>query len=59
MAEDEEVPGLSLKYFVNLVRDLKRVQNTRIYLLPISQVITVFLENLKEFIAENVLYDFE
>ena len=45
--DDEDVPGLSLKYFVNLVRDLKRIPNTRIYLLPISQVITVFLDNLR------------
>ena len=35
------------------------MQNTRIYLLSINQVVTVFLENIKEYLAENVLLDFE
>jgi hypothetical protein len=41
------------------VRDLKKVQNTRIYLLPIDQVITVFLDNIKEYISDNYMQDFE
>ena len=56
---EEEEPEITLKYFVSIVRELKKVQNTRIYLLPVDQIITVFLDNIKEYVAEGVLQDFE
>lgn len=48
-----------LKYFVGIVREMKKVQQTKIYLLPISQVITTFLDNLKEFVNQDTLKGFE
>ena len=43
---------------MSIVRELKKVHNIKIYLLPIDQVITVFLENIKEFVGESFLVDF-
>jgi hypothetical protein len=37
---------------------MKKVQQTKIYLLPISQVITTFLDNLKEFVNQETLKGF-
>ena len=48
-----------LKYFVGIVREMKKVQQTKIYLLPICQVITTFLDNLKEFVNQDTLKGFE
>jgi hypothetical protein len=56
---EEDEAEIMLKYFVGIVREMKKVQQTKIYLLPISQVITTFLDNLKEFVSQDTLKGFE
>ena len=46
-AVEGEESEIMLKYFVGIVREMKKVQQTKIYILPINQVITTFLDNLK------------
>lgn len=47
-----------LKYFVGIVREMKKVQQTKIYILSINQVITTFLDNLKEYVNQDTLKGF-
>jgi hypothetical protein len=48
-----------MKYFVGILRDLKKMEKAKLYLLPITQVVTTFLENLKEFVGEQTMAEFE
>ena len=57
-AEGEE-SEIMLKYFVGIVREMKKVQQTKIYILPINQVITTFLDNLNYFVNQDTLKGFE
>lgn len=47
------------KYFVGIVRDLKKMPAARLYLLPISQVVTTFLENIKDYVGEQTMTEIE
>jgi anaerobic ribonucleoside-triphosphate reductase len=58
MGEEEETE-ISMKFFVGILRDLKKMEKVKIYLLPITQVVTTFLENIKEFVGEQTMSEFE